>query len=263
MTEVPGMRRSVALFAALALVVTAAVSSAQTSSGRHRAPREMAPTDADSVARRDDGPGWYLMAGAGLMTSGDLVRYRTEANTGIAWDPPAGEPFLSDDFTLTLDEGVALSLAMGRRLSRPLWLRLDLSAAELPVTALARTGQSVEPFRWDELSVVVLGLSAEYRLVNQPSFLFLNGGGGMTWTSGNRSDDLDRTQAHLRLGGGYHQDLGRGWGVRAEIRDSIQDLDGAAYRPPVEPGADYPAITVTGLGPQHLVEVLLLVNGRF
>jgi hypothetical protein len=257
------MHRFVVLIAALTAVLGALGASAQTSSGRHRAPRETAPAAADTVARDDGGPGWYLMAGAGLMTSGDLVRYQTDANTGIAWDPPAGDPFLSDDFTLTLDEGVALSLALGRRVSRPLWLRLDLSAAELPVTALARTGQSVAAFRWDELSVLVLGLSAEVRLMDRPSFLFLTGGGGVTWTSGNRSDDLDRTQAHLRLGGGYHQDLGRGWGVRAEIRDSIQDLEFADYRPPVEEGAQYPAVTATGLGPQHLVEVLLLVNGRF
>ena len=234
---------------------------AQTSSGRHRRAEieEPAPPPVSGSETRD----WYIMPGAGMMTSGDLVKVVTAGESGVPWDPPGGVPFTSSDFVLTLDESIGLALTLGRRIADRIWLRLDISAAQLPITALARVGQTAEVFRWDELSVVLLDLAVEYRLVRHPSFLYLLGGSGLTAVSGNASDDYDQSLLNLRFGGGYHANLGRGWGLRLEIRDTLQSLDLAGYRPPVVEGGIYPNVQVEERGPQHFVEILLAMNGSF
>jgi hypothetical protein len=203
------------------------------------------------------------MPGGGLMTSGDLARIRTINGGDQTWDPPGGPPFTSADFKLTLDESIALAVSLGRHLGSRVSLRLDFSAAQLPVSALARVGETAEVFRWDELSVLLLGLVAEYRLVRQPTYLYLLGGATLSSISGGRSDAYDQSRAAVRFGGGYHHRLGGAWGLRLEIRDTVQTFDFQDYRPPVPEGAPYPGISVENLGPQHLVEILLALNGRF
>jgi hypothetical protein len=242
--------------------VAAAAADAQTSTGRHRAqPAEPEPTEAEAPGENPSS--WYVIFGAGLTTSGDLARIRTANGVDQTWDPPAGQTFASADYTLTLDEGIGLAVALGRRLGSRLALRLDFSAAELPMTALARVGESAEAYRWDELAVMIFGLSAEYRLARAPSHLFLLAGGTATVVSGNRSSDYDQTRAGLRIGGGYHLHLGGDWGLRGEIRDTIQSLDFADYEPPVPEGAPYPDVRVENLGPQHVVELVLALHGSF
>lgn len=252
------MRRFFSLIGVFCLL--AAQLPAQTSTGRHRRTESVEPAAPDTDPSRPSN--WYVMPGAGMMTSGDLIRITTAGASGIPWDPPGGAPFTSSDFVLTLDESVDLAVTLGRRLADRFWLRFDFSAAQLPITALARVGESASVYRWDELSVLLLGLSVEYRLMEAPSFLYLLGGSGVTSVSGNSSDDYDQSLVNLRLGGGYHLNLGQGWGLRLEIRDTLQSLDLTGYQPPVE-GDRYPDMQVEELGPQHFVEIILGLNGSF
>ncbi len=235
---------------------------AQTSTGRHRrtaVEEEPLPTEATETTSKR----WYFMPGAGLMTSGDLARIRTTGGGDQTWQPPGGIPFASDDFVLTLDESIALAVTVGRRLGSHFSLRLDLSAAQLPMAALARVGELAGVFRWDELAVVMLGLTTEYRFMQEPSYLYVLAGGTATQVSGNLSDDYDQTRPGLRFGGGFHQHLGSDWGLRLEIRDTVQMLEFADYRPPVPEGAPYPGVQVEDLGPQHMVEILISLHGSF
>lgn len=259
------MRRFVFLSVLIGLFCLLAASSvAQTSSGRHRS-SDVVEEPASSPVDGNDTRNWYIMPGAGMMTSGDLIRVYTTGESGIPWDPPGGHPFISSDFVLTLDESIGLAVTLGRRLVDRLWLRFDFSVSQLPITALARVGETAEVYRWDELAVLLMNLSVEYRLVRYPSYFYLLGGSGLTSVGGNASDDYDQSLMNLRLGGGYNANLGRGWGLRLEIRDTLQSLDLAGYRPPVvvDPEEIYPDVQLEDRGPQHFVEILLSVNGSF
>ncbi|HOX26311.1 MAG TPA: hypothetical protein PLL30_06945 [Candidatus Krumholzibacteria bacterium] len=250
--------RLVVLILALAGAASGTVS-AQTSTGRHRQlPAESQP----EPAARGDGA-WFLSAGAGLVTSGDLFRVRTAGQSGIPWDPPAGANFQSDDFAVTLDETIAMALSAGRRLAAPLWARLDLGAAQIDMTAIARVGETADVFRWDQLSIYQAALVAEYRLVDEPSFAYLLGGVAGVLARGEASGDYDQERVGLRFGGGYQQRLAQAWGLRFEVRDTMVSLDFADYRPPVVGEVAYPDVTMEERSPQHLLELLVSLQGGF
>ncbi len=235
---------------------------AQTSTGRHRQSTASEPEPAAEYGDEDSGK-WFFMPGAGIMTSGDLARFRTINGGDQTWQPPGGQPFNSADFVLTLDESIALAVTVGRRVGSRFAVRLDFSAAELPMAAIARVGEEAGVFRWDELAVMMLGLSAEYRISATPSYFYLLAGGTATRVSGGLSDAYNQTQPGLRFGAGYHQHLGGDWGLRGELRDTLQSLDFADYHPPVPEGAPDPDAQVEELGPQHMVEILFVLHGSF
>jgi len=234
---------------------------AQSSTGRTRAPVEEEPVPTTPEETRE--PAWSFNLGAGLVTSGDLFRVTTSGNSGIGWAPPGGGSFVSDDFLVTLDENIGVTIGLGRRLSDRFWARLDFSTSQLNMTAEARSGQTVELYRWDQMTFNLLALTVEYHLVQQPSYPYLLAGGGATKVSGRNTGDYDQTRPSFRFGAGYSQRFLQNWSVRLEIRDTIQDLKFADYQPPVADGNLYPDMTLEELGPQHAVELLLALHGVF
>jgi len=253
------MGRSVIVL--LIICAFVAPASAQTSTGRHRSSATVQAAD-DSTAAEPERT-WTLLVGAGLLTSGDLFRVRTTGNSGIPWDPPAGGSFVSSDFTVTLDESIALSASLGRRLADRLWGRLDFSLGQVPMAAIARVGESAAVYRWDELTLHQFALAVEYGLSPEASHPYLLGGVSGVIARGESSDDYDQERVGVRFGAGFRQRLARDWGLRVEIRDSVVALDFADYRPPVVDEAVYPNLTIEEMGPQHLWEILLLLQGWF
>ncbi len=245
----------------LASGLLAGIACAQTSTGRHRVDRtEPEPVD---VAEFDDGGGrWFFTAGAGMMAGGDLVRVRTAGASGIPWNPPGGEPFSSEAFTLTLDESILVSLGLGGRLSDRVWLRGTLGLAQLDVAAKARIGQTAEVRRWDQLAVLVAGLDAEMRLHRSPSYFYLLGGASVVDLAGSGGDQLDGTEVALRVGAGYHLRLAAGWGVRLEARDNLVALDLGDVEVPVD-GTVMPDVTTEDAGTDHVWELLVSMQTTF
>jgi opacity protein-like surface antigen len=248
------------LVAALALGTCTSVEAQST--GRHRRTPPPEPT-AEEVKAASITRNWAFTLGAGLTASGDLFRVRTTGDSGIPWLPPAGSPFLSDDFRVTLDEDIGLSVGLARRLQERLWLRLDLSSAQMDMTAIARAGQTADIHQWDQLTAVMTIMSLEYRLVHLASFPYLLGGAGVTVVGGEGTSDYDQTRFAWRLGAGYHKDLSQGWGVRGEIRGTFQSLDFADYRPPVDSDTIYPDVTMEDYGITHFWEFMIMIRGEF
>jgi len=249
------------LFALVFLITVPGLVMAQSSTGRHRAPVEEEPVEESPEEVRESA--WSFNVGAGLFTSGDLFRVTTEGNSGSSWAPPAGGSFISDDYLVTLDEDIGVSIGLGRRLSDRWWLRLDFSASQLAMTAEARSGQTVSLYRWDQMSFNILALSAEYRLVTQASYPYLLIGAGATKVAGSSTSDYDQTRPSFRFGAGFNQRFLQSWSLRLEIRDTIQDLQFADYQPPVVEGNLYPDMNLEEMGPQHAVEILLALNASF
>ncbi len=252
------LRRVVLLLLLLCAVASAA--SAQSTTGRHR---RQPLVEVEPVGDYDDADGgFFFMIGGGMMSGGDLVRVRT-ADVSRAWDPPGGPEFNSDNYLLTLDESIAISLTLGTRLSNCLWLRADVGFSQLDMVAEARVGESAAVYRWDQMSLVLAGLDLEYRLVRHPSYPYLIGGLAVVVATGDASDAYDESVLAPRIGAGYHMRLDRGWGLRAEIRDTIGSLDFDDYRPPVISDEVYPNIALEDKSPQHFVELLLSIQLAF
>ena len=249
----------------LLLAMLAVDARAQMTSGRHRETPVTTPEETeDQAAAPVAEPGsWFFMAAAGVAASGDVVRVTTDGDSGIPWDPPGGPEFQSEDFTLTLDEALALSFTLGRRLTSRTWLRADVGLAEMPVTALARVGQTADVYRWDELAFWQASLAVEYRFLPRATTPLVLAGLAVVDVAGAGDDGLDQTRLGWRIGAGYSLGVGAGWSVRAEVRDTIVSLQTDDYRPPVVGGDVYPNATVVDLGLQHLVEAVLGVTGEF
>ncbi len=253
------MRRFICLLVAAGLLAGSAA--AQTSTGRHRVDRSQ--EERPEVAGFDDaGRRWTFTAGAGVMAAGDLVRVRTAGASGIPWDPPGGEPFNSEAFTLTLDESILVSVGLGHRLSERVWIRATLGLAQLDVAAKARIGQTAEVRRWDQLSVMVAGIDAELRLHRSPSFFYLLGGASVVNLAGDAGDQLDGNEVALRGGAGSHLRLAPGWGLRLEARDNLAALDLSDLEVPVA-GTVMPDLTAEDAGTDHVWELLVSMQTAF
>jgi len=259
------MQRTCALVVAGLLLSCplAELAGAQPTTGRHRADRTDRQEEATVEGYDERNGRWALIASAGALAGGDLVRVRTGGSAGIPWDPPGGPEFRSDSFQLTLDESIAVNLGLARRLGERVWLRLGVTAAQLDVAAQARVGQTAEVFRWDQLAVLIAGLDAEYRLVRAPSYFFLATGLSVLRLAGDGDDGLDDTALALRLGAGFHQHLAPGWGLRLEVRDNLAGLDHDGYRPPVVGDTVYPDITLDDAGTDHFWELLVSMQTVF
>jgi opacity protein-like surface antigen len=253
------MRRMTAIVIGIWLVLTVAAA-AQTSTGRHRAESEEEATEQE-VASPSSSRFW-IGAGAGLATSGNLLRIRTAGESGIPWNPAGGASFVSENVLLTMDESVALAASFGGRLSDPLWYRLDGSLSTIDLAAEARVGEVAESFLWDRLGFVIVTAALEYRLTSADSFPYLFGGAGLMMVSGDEDDQFDQTRPTWRLGAGYQQRLTPDWSLRAEVRDAVASLDVDDYVPPVV-GNQLPDYRIEEKGPQHVFELLLTLNGSF
>lgn len=256
------MRRDVALRCGVVLAgmltALAASASGQVDTGRHRRPMEspVAATGPQAPTR------WVVLLQGGIMSSGDLLSVRTPAASGVPWTPPAGSSFVSDEFLLTLNEDASFGIGVERIVNDWLAVRGDASFSRLEVTAEARIGETVKLLPYDEISLAVYSLSAELKLVRNPSFPYLLGGAAVTVLSGSGDGAFDQTRAGLRVGGGYHQDLGHRLGLRGEVRTTIQQFQFADYVPPYE-GTVRPDAAIRQRGPQQLWELQIGIAGQF
>ena len=255
------LKRSLTILLLLGLaLLQAGPAWAQVDTGRHRPVR---PQAEEPVQRPfvDSGQRWFVMTGAGLLASGDLFRVRAEGTVGF--EAPGGPGFLSNDFVVTVDETIDLAVALGYRLRERFWLRANLSTAQAALTALARTGQGAEVHRWDQLNLLIIGLDVEFRLVKADSYPFLLAGSTAVLARGVNDDDLDQDRLAWRFGFGYQQGLLPAWGLRAEIRNNLVNLDFGSYRPPVATDELYPNLAIEDQAPHHFWELLLLLHGSF
>jgi opacity protein-like surface antigen len=252
------MRRSLVVTSCF-LACLAADAVAQTSSGRHRAPAEEAAVEPTATASAWH---WSVSTGAGMATSGDVLRIRTEGASGIPWAPPGGQQFASPDVRLTLDEGIALAVGVGKRLSSRWWARVDVSASAIDLAAEARIGEVMDDFLWDRFNLLTASVGLEYRLTDLESFPYLTGGLGVVSVSDDGDGQFDQTRPAFRFGAGYQQALVGNWALRLEARDAVSTLDLADYVPPVA-GNLTPNFEVEELNPLHVVELVAVLTGYF
>jgi len=253
------LRNLVLIISLIALLASDAVS--QTSSGRHRAQRVEPQVDAD----REGATGswrWNVTMGAGLATSGDVLRIRTAGTSGIEWAPPGGRPFSSPDVRLTLDEGLVMTVGAGRRLAPRWWARVDVGVSSIDLAAEARRGELVESILWDRCGLLTASIGLEYRLTELPSFPFLIAGIGLVGVSDDGDGQFDQTRFAWRFGAGYQQALSRAWALRFEVRDALADLDLAGYVPPVV-GNQTPDFEIEESGSLHVFELTAALSGQF
>lgn len=253
------MRRFFAIV--LCLVICATISAeAQTSSGRHRRRPDTKESTESTVGKNGPRALTFSIAG-GLAASGSLFRLRSDGSSGIKWAPPSGTPVPIDNVLVTLDETVALSASLGVRILPRVWFRIDGSAAQFAMTALAKDGEVGGVFPWDELTAVTAVGAIEHRLTAERSYPLLFAGGGVAVIQAN-DDAFDQVLPALRLGAGYHMALDDGWGIRAEIRDTIYRIDLENYEPAVTTPTT-PVYQLEDKGPTHFWEILLAMQGSF
>lgn len=223
--------------------------------GRHAPSRVVrAPADWSVEA----GP-WSVTVGAGLLTSGDLFRLVVPDGTARLWSPPLGGTFSAHEVLVTLDEDLAMSASVTRRLGGRWRARCDLSWAEANATAEARVGQTVELHAWERPTFLLVGLDVECQLVQARLHPYALAGLTLSRLTAARATALDQTRVGLRAGVGLQYGFSPEWGMRAELRDTWQQFDMSDY------GADpaFAGIAFEELGPQHLFELLLQVRVMF
>lgn len=252
------MRPSLVVISCL-VACLAADAVAQSSSGRHRAPVQEAVAE---PAATPSGWHWFVSTGAGMATSGDVLRIRTQGPSGIQWAPPGGQQFASSDVRLTLDEGFALAVGGGKRLSSQFWARIDVSASVVDLAAEARIGEAMADYRWDSFNLLTATIGLEYRLTDLDSFPYLTGSVGVVSVSDDGDGQFDQTRPAFRFGAGYQQALVGTWSLRVEGRDAVATLDLADYVPPVA-GNLTPNYELEELNPLHVVELLAVLTGQF
>ena len=244
----------VSLVSMVSLCLGAASLHAQSDTGRHRDEQ----VAGEKIAFRR----WWISAGAGMMTSGDLFKVTVNNGVAIPWLPPAGGEFRSDKYTVTFDEDLDLALSLGLRFSRHLTLRGDLSWASVAATAEARVGQTVELHPYETFTFIMAALGLEARLLATPSTPYLLIGATLVDFRADQAAELDQTQLGARIGVGYEHALGASWTIGLEIRDTIVSLDTEDYRPEAATPS-YPEITYTSVTPQHLFEILVQARLSF
>jgi hypothetical protein len=223
--------------------------------GRHAPPRAGVSADDQSG---EAGP-WSVAIGAGLLASGDLFRASVPDGSARIWSPPLGGTFSAHEILVTLDEDLAVSAAVGRRLGGRWRVRCDLSWAEASATAEARVGQTVELRTWEKPTFLLAGLDVECQLLRARLYPYALAGVTVTHLAAAQASALDQTRVGLRGGVGLQLGFAPEWGLRAELRDTWQQFDLTDY-------GDDPAFadrTFEELGPQHLFELLLQVRALF
>ncbi len=201
------------------------------------------PVEREVMASR---PAWEFSFGAGVLSGGDLFQVRSEAVR--SWDPPAGAPFNSDKYTVTLDEDLLLAMTLAY-VPRPTWkLRLDLAWSEVQASAMARFGETVVVVPYDEVSFTSIGVGVEgvmadagrFRpyLLAQALLVFVGSSGG----------DLDGVRPGARFGLGLQAIVGPNWSFRAELSDTVLQVDSDDHRDALEEPFEF-----TEYGPQHLL----------
>jgi len=249
---------SVILFAGAGTALPAAAQTEPTRpvTGRHAPPAR--PAAPDAVPGGDAGP-WSVAIGAGLFTSGDLFRVVVPDGTSRVWTPPLGGDFSAHEILVTLDEDLAVSATVARRLGDRWRARCDLGWAEANATAEARVGQTVELRAWERPTFLLAGLGVECQLLHARLQPYALAGMTVTRLSAVRAVALDQTRIGLRGGVGLQLGFAPEWGVRAELRDTWQQFDMTEY-------GDDPAFEgrlFEERGPQHLFELLLQLRAAF
>jgi hypothetical protein len=245
--------RFLPLLTALAVFCNADVVPAQereTVSGRSR-PVVVGPT-----AHR---AGWGLSFGGGVLAGGDLFRVVNDLT--VNWSAPgaAAADFNAKRFTATLDEAGALAVGFTRRLGARSWLRVDLASGEMKVTALANDSQTVTPVPYDQLTLLLLSLSWEQRLLDTRLQPYL--AGGVSWLDlQGASEALTQSRTGIRAAIGLSYRLLERGNVRLEVADNVISVDSEGI--PAESG--FPASArFTEQGPQHLFALSLQLEFIF
>ncbi len=196
-------------------------------SGRTKPPR---PAGAET-----DTP-WNLQVRGGMLSGGDLFKVRTEITR--TWMSPAGSAFTSDKYTVTLDEGFLMSLGAVYELNPKLRLRCDLEWAQVDAAALARTGQTAQAYKYDEVSFVNVSFGVEAPLTSARSHPFLTAGLVVSRVSG-MDDVLDRTGVGGRIGIGFEYGMNSFWSLRVEATDTFMQIETADYQDMIGDVASY------------------------
>jgi len=188
---------------------------------------------------------WSLQIRGGMMTSGDIFR----VNTAVArtWTPPVGgDTFSSDKFKVTLDENFMAGMGIGYAINEDVTLRLDMDMSQLDATALARTGQTVIPVLYDEITFMTYALDIETRLMRTRNHPYLLAGLVLCTVDG-KGETLDQTRTGFKLGLGFEADIAPNWAFRFEAVDTIIQVDTDEHRESL--GEE---ILFSELGPQNL-----------
>lgn len=205
---------------------------------------------------------WSFRAGAGVMTSGDLFEVIMPSGMMPEWIAPDGETFHSDEFVVTLDEDLQTAVCVAFLLADAWWLRFDLSWSQANATAEARVGQTVELYRYDQLTFLLSGLTIERSLINTDDYVYVLAGAVLVDVSAANGEGLDQTVLGWRFGMGFHHAFDERWGARFEIRDTLQQLDMGEHTPRAI-GTEVVAMEFMELGPQHLFELTFSIGGLF
>ena len=193
---------------------------------------------------RDLSP-WSLQIRGGMMTSGDIFRVNTEVSRN--WAPPVGgDAFSSDKFKVTLDENFMVGMGIGYAINADVALRLDMDMSQLDATALARTGQTVIPVLYDEITFMTYALDIQTRLMRTRNHPYLLAGLVLCTVDG-KGETLDQTRTGFKLGLGFEADMAPNWGFRFEAVDTIIQIDTDEHRESL--GEE---IQFSELGPQNL-----------
>ena len=207
----------------LFLLGTAGSVRAQTRSdtGRHQPPppvEEEVTKDSETSSRSSGSKKslWHVGLVGGLQGGGDLFRVEVVNGPPVPWDSIT--TFQSSRFTATLDTDFALGLYLARDLGSVWTVRADIGYSRIDVAAEALVGQTGAVFLYDRVDVVNIGLGVEARLTRHASYPFFQGAVLISSLEPGRSKGLEQTTWGGRLGLGYHQSLGRLWGLRVEGR---------------------------------------------
>lgn len=226
------------------------------STGRHLPPARQDPAAKDlSFPVYREPQRWSVSFGAGLLSGNDLFKvvFPTPPAT---WVLPSGL-VVSQPHSLrvTLDEDLLLAGSVSYHLP-PRWqVRCDLGWSEVDATAEVKDLQTVTLHPYDRISFFSAALAGECRLTTTRSYPFVQGGVALLDVGARSAAGLDQTALAWRLGLGFHWGFRGGWGLRAEVRDTIRQLDLAEHGELAFTGLDY-----REAGPQHLYELSLQVR---
>lgn len=226
------------------------------STGRHLPPARQDPAAKDlafPVYREPQR--WSVSFGGGLLSGNDLFKV-TFPTPPATWVLPSGLVVSQPrSLRITLDEDLLLAGGISYHLP-PRWqVRLDLAWSEVDATAEVKDLQTVTLRLYDRITFFNAALAGECRLTTTRSYPFLAGGVALLDVGARGADGLEQTGIAWQLGLGFHWGFRGGWGLRAEIRDTIRQLDFAEHAEAVFPGLVY-----REAGPQHLYGLSLQVR---
>lgn len=213
-----------------------------------------APETSDTTVRPAD---WFFDVGAGISAAGDLFRAKSDA-TEMWTAPVSGETFAARRFTVTLDETARISAGLARRITGRGWLHLNFTWFEMNATALANDSQFVSLVPYDVLTFTSLGLTWEERLTDTDLAPFVLA--GATWLDVSaRSDALSQSSFAPVFGAGVSWRLQGGWVARADLTDTLVQIDSDDVV-----DTDWPVqATHAEIGPQHLIGIEIGLSVAF